>query len=98
MSHNNVRLAVSAAVNFRNNCKDRASVFAVDAPRGESLFTVISVRATRGRPKADEIKGFGVKTKVRVQNVRTGAVKTVALSSLVDRGLRYVGKKQFLFT
>ena len=96
--HAHLRLAVSAAVNFRNNAKSRDSVFAVKAPRGESCFTVLSVHGKIGRPRLDAMKGYGVQTKVRIQNVRSGKVSTVTLASLVDKGLSYLGKKQYLYT
>lgn len=92
------RIVVSNSVGVRAHSRTKGKVFAVDYGTKEFPFYILSLKGKVGRPKLEDIKGYGVKTKVRIQSVNTGRVRTVTLASLVDRNIRYLGRAEYLYT
>ncbi len=89
------RIIVSNSLGFRYHAKNPGKLFAmsVKGQDRETVFTVLSLKGSMGRPCKGDTKGFGVKTHAVIRNGFTGRKSTVLLSTLVDRNVRYVGMK-----
>jgi hypothetical protein len=89
------RIIVSNSLGFRYHAKHHGKLFAmtVKGKDHETVFTVLSLKGSKGRPCKGNTKGFGVKTHAVIRNGFNGRKSTVLLSTLVDRSVRYVGMK-----
>ena len=95
MSNTPNRIIVSQAVGFRAHAKHPGKLFACQRPGldHETVFTVIALSGSAGRPCNGSIKGYGVKTHAVIRDAFSGRKSLIKLSTLVDRGVRYVGMK-----
>lgn len=83
---------LNAQMAFRINARNPLKVFAIKVGRGEGLYTVVSLKGTRGAPRKDEKNtDHGYRTFVTLKNVNTGKIRTMTLLEAVTRGARYRG-------
>lgn len=87
------RIIVSNSLGFRYHAKHPGKLFAMTLNGNETVFTVLSLKGSKGPPRKSDTKGFGGKTHAVIRNGFTGRKSTVLLSTLVDRSVRYVGMK-----
>lgn len=98
MKDPNANLLVSYAIALSVGTRTKGAVLTIPHGTGETVVVVTRpAKGKRGRPKADDPKGFGSRTKLTVKNHRTGTVKETTIQNLINLGARCVGFKEQVF-
>jgi len=98
----NNAVLVSRALGFRAHATSREKVFAYIKGRSEVVFTVVTLKGERGRPRKGAENGYGVNTVVVIKVLGNRGKKVVrrslvSLASLVNGNVTYLGTKKTVF-
>lgn len=98
----NNAVLVSRAIGFRAHATSCEKVFVYTQGRSEVVFTVVTLKGERGRPRKGAENGYGVNTAVVIKVLGNRGKKVVrrslvSLASLVNGNVTYLGTKKTVF-
>lgn len=95
-------ILVSRSVGFRAHASCPDKVFSYTQGRSSVVFTVVTFKGERGRPRKGAETGYGINTAVVIKVLGNRGKKVVrrslvTLASLINGNVTYLGTKETVF-